>query len=317
MRFRHSVWAKTVIAGFAALVSSCEQGGEGVAPYAGTNRPIANLSIQDSTFSPRIAWTGGYVTAIGVNRGSTAILDSTLVWLAHGAGNTLSFPITFGSAPPGIQDLTSQYGGQKADSLSEDESYTFWILEQDVWSVISTTPGKPIKLDSLLTSSAELRSDTFFVSPQSHTQRTLNLDVFVNIRNVLPRGRLALLDVQKTEGDNNIRVSYTIIEAGVTDTAVAAVGLVEGSSYSVSLVVWEVLSTEIVGDSTLYWTRNTIRSPFNVGQVLPETDTFVEFPPRGLERNRTYYLWIANKNWDQRNRFRSTSGYAFLTFETW
>lgn len=316
MMFKNSEWMKAASVGLAVMMCSCEQGGEGVAPYVGTNRPIANLSVQDSTFSPRIAWTGGYVTAIGVNRGSTAILDSTLVWLAYGPGNTLSFPITFGSAPAGVQDLTAQYGGQKADSLQEDESYTFWILEQNAWSAISTTPGKPLKIDSLLTST-ELRSDTFFVSPQSHTQRTLNLDVFVNIRNVLPRGRLAMLDVQKTVGDNNILVSYTIIEAGVTDTAVAAVGLVEGSSYSVSLVVWEVLSTEIVGDSTMYWTRNTIRSPFNVGQVLPDTDAFVEFPPRGLERNRTYYLWIANKNWDQRNRFRSTSGYAFLTFETW
>jgi hypothetical protein len=59
-----------------------------------------------------------------------------------------------------------------------------------------------------------------------------------------------------------------------------------------------------------------INAPLVAGQSFPETQIFVDYPAEGLARNRTYYIWIANKLWDGEGRIRVTSYYAYATFNT-
>lgn len=53
-----------------------------------------------------------------------------------------------------------------------------------------------------------------------------------------------------------------------------------------------------------------------MGDTFEGTHVFSEFPENGLERNKTYYIWIANETWDGANRLRFADGYAYATFST-
>lgn len=299
------------------IVASCDEEDSVLAPYAGGVRELSNIFIQDSVFTPKITWLGGYVSALGVNRGNVAILDTSLLWIVRAPGNTLRFPVTFGQVPEGAEDLTSRYGGRRLDELQEDKVYTFWVLKEDAWSLLSEEVNKPLFVDSLVSTVVEVRNDTLFVSPLSHTQTTQTLDVYINLKDFRALGSLAIISIEVTNTSNDPVVSYTIRQPGVTDSLVAAVGLVEGSQYDVNLVVWEVLSQEVVGGTPVYRTKNVIRSPFVMGQQFSETRVFVEYPAGGLQRDKDYYFWIANKDWDGVNRLRSTLNYAYATFHTW
>jgi hypothetical protein len=81
--------------------------------------------------------------------------------------------------------------------------------------------------------------------------------------------------------------------------------------------VWEVISANVLPDSTIYWKNDVITSPFRLGQSFPGTTVFVVYPAAGLKRNQQYYLWFANKYWDQTTRLRSTPNYGFATFTVW
>jgi hypothetical protein len=62
--------------------------------------------------------------------------------------------------------------------------------------------------------------------------------------------------------------------------------------------------------------HNVISPPLLSGQQLNNTKEFVEYPVEGLQRNKTYYVWIANKDWNGVGRLRATPYYAYATFKT-
>jgi hypothetical protein len=78
-----------------------------------------------------------------------------------------------------------------------------------------------------------------------------------------------------------------------------------------------MISEEVQPDTTIYWKNNVIRSPIQMGDHVPGTATFAEYPAGGLQRGKQYYIWIANKDWDQQTRLRSTPNYAFATFQVY
>jgi len=297
---------------------SCENQEEPLAPYLGATA-MGKIIVQDSTLTPHVFWSGGYVSVFGVNLGSSAALDSTLVFLATMEGNNIHYPVTVGRIPPGAVDLAASYGGHSVTRLLEDSVYTFWVMKAEAWSQASGQRGKRIRVQDNSTTGVTIHGDTIYVGGMLGTTHTQRADAYVNIKNILPHGRLGNMWIQETDTSDGAILSFQITQAGVTDTLVAAIGLVINSgTYNVDGVVWEVLSVDSSGAKPAYRTKNVIASPVLLGQPLPGTAVFKSFSVHGLIRNTTYYAWIATKEWDGLSRdSRIVPYYAWITFITW
>ncbi len=298
-----------------SIITSCDEQNDGLAPYNDPNK-MSNITIQDSTYKPKVTWLGGYVSVLGVNYGSRAALDSTLVFLIYKSGNDIRFPVTFGEVPSGAQDLTTQFGGTRADTLTEDSTYTFWVLKEAEWNQISTLSNKLLVFDSSLSISLQIAGDTIKLSDQGHTQFVKPLDVFIDITAVNSVGRLGIITIEETNITNSPVIRWSITQTGVTDTAISAIGIVEGSQFNPDAEVWAVYSVSDSAGQTQYGKVNIINAPVITGQSFSGTQVFVEYPIGGLKKNATYYLWIANKSWDGEGRTRTTNYYAYVTFNT-
>ena len=304
-----------VLAGVGLSLFACGEDQNPLAPYQG-QRQMSQVVVEANSYVPRVTWVGGYVSVIGVNRDTVAALNSSLVWLIHTNGDDIHYPVTFGQTPAGAQDLTSQFGGQKIDRLEEDNVYTFWVLKAEAWSQVSANANKRLVVDQG-SASVAVRADTVFVSPSFHAQTTEPLDVYVNIKNFRSFGRLATLTLQQTNTSNDPIIRWTIVQAGVTDSLVAAMGLADGTAYVPDAVVWETWSRDDVGGQTIYGKNNVISQPVIMGQLLAGTQVFHDYPAQGLERDKDYYVWIANKDWDGVRHGRTVNSYAYATFQTY
>jgi hypothetical protein len=307
-----------------SLLGGCKEEDGPVAPYAGAGA-MATVKVQDSVFTPKVTWLGGYVSIVGVNRGTVAKLDSSLVWLVFQAGNSIHYPVTFGQIPQGAQDLAANYGGHSLLHLKEDEVYTFWVMKEDAWNLVSGQPNKPLIIDSLTTSLVTPRNDTLLVSARSYSNRVRAVDVYINVKDLTAYGRLvtdpatqkALITITASDTCNRPVVRFTVKQQGVRDTMIAAIGVCVGGEYKVQNRVWEMISKDVRPDTVILWKNNVIASPIQMGQSVSNTETFVTYPPEGLQRGVSYYLWMASKDWDQKGRIRSTQFYAYATFTVW
>ena len=311
--------AATLLTVLLASVIGCESDDGGLAPYAGGQQELASITIESESFTPKVTWLGGYAEVFGVNLGSQARLDTSLRWLIRSAGNSLHYPVTFGSLPGGADDLTSAFGGTSLAKFVEDVPYTFWILKEDAWGVVSANPGKALVPDPNASTPARVQGDTVFVSSFNLVLLNDTIDVYVNIHSVDPRGRLADLWVVQTNTSNQGRVTFTIKQTGVTDTTVATIGLCEDvPAFNVNKVIWEILSVDTTGPEPKYRTRNVIDSPVLTGEEVPGTAIFTSFPTEGLKRGKLYYVWIATPEWDGVSRdSRVVPYYSWMTFRTW
>ena len=297
--------------------ATCTKQSGPLAPYASSDRPLSGLAVQESVYTPAVRWIGGYVTVLGVNVGSRAALDTTLVELIYAPANSLKYPVTIGTLPAGAQNIAAQYGGQNVSRLTEDNVYTFWVMKDEAWSAASSLRNRPIIADTTAAAPLVNRNDTLVASAMEFVSVTSRLDVYINIKDVLVYGRL-MDDITVTQSDSsNMPVVTFTIAQGIADSGVSAVGICSGEQYNVNSRAWEVISADVRSDTTIYWKNDVVRSPLRMGQSFPGTATFVVYPAEGLKRNQQYYLWFANKNWDQTTRLRSTPNYGFATFYVW
>jgi hypothetical protein len=302
---------------FACFFYACNEVNNTLAPYVGSPN-MSDITVEQGTFKPKLTWLGGYVSVVGVNKGSKAALDSSLVWLIYESGDNIHYPVTFGVTPSGAQDITSQFGGRKADSLEEDNTYTYWVMKENVWTQISSQSNKTLALDSTLQSqTVKITQDTILISSSSYVETTERIDRYINIENATVFGPLANMTVTKPETNNDIIISWQIVEAGVTDSAVAAMGLVEGQDFSQNNTLWEVWSEKDSAGTPLYGTEDIINPPVVLGEQVSGSHVFVEFPASGLQRNKNYYFWIANKGWDKTTHARFADKYSYVTFSTY
>lgn len=294
---------------------SCSEEDDGLAPYTGSTN-MSGVTVQDSSYNPKITWIGGYASVLAINYGSRAALDSTLVFLIYKSGNDIRYPVTFGDVPAGAQNLTLQYGGTSVDSLTEDSTYTFWVMKEEEWNQISLMNNAILVYDSTLSSSLQVDGDTIRLSGKGYTQQVKELDVYIDINNVSAVGRLGVLSVEETNITNSPIIRWTINQAGITDTSIAAMGIVEGSQFNPDTEVWSVYSLSDSAGQTQFGKINIIDPPVTLGQAISGTQVFVEYPAGGLKKNATYYVWIANRFWDGEGRLRVTNYYAYATFST-
>lgn len=314
-RIKKAIISSLAIILLVAITNSCEKVDNTLAPYVGSPK-MSGIAIESKSFTPKVTWIGGYVTAFGINKGDAAALDNSLIWLIYKPGNGITYPVKYGELQQGVQDLTSQYGGSFIPELIEDSTYTFWVMKEDVWSVVSSNPGKPFVLDSTLSEGYQVIDDTIKLSSSIHTQRTQELDNYINIFEISTFGQLGTIQIQQTNTSDHVQLSWTIHQAGVTDSMIAAIGIVDGNQYTAASSIWEAYSEVDDGGQILYGKHNVVSGPLISGEVLDNTKIFVDYPVQGLERNKTYYVWIANKDWNGVGRLRATPYYAYATFRT-
>lgn len=304
---------------FLLAFSSCSDDDGALAPYV-DSPAMSAITIQGQSYQPKITWIGGYISVIGVNKGSKAALDSTLVWLAQSSQDDIKYPIVYGQTPSGASDLTAQFGGTFSSALIEDQVYTFWTLKKELWDEVSQNMDKTIALDSALAKNGyTVTGDTVKLSRYDYVQSVIPMDVYINIDPAgtsTTLGRLGRINITLPDTGNNVIVTWDITQSGITDTNISAIGIVEGGQYDVNNNVWEVYSEENVDGVPVFGKKNVISRPVLLGQTFAETRAFGSFPASGLQRNKTYYLWIASKEWDGKGRIRSTNGYAYITFKT-
>ncbi len=305
------------------LFAGCTKEDNALLPYnpdtgpAGGPVSLTAIQVEDSVYAPRVSWGGGYVSGLGVNRGTRATLDTSLVWLIHGAGDGVRYQEKFGTTPAGLENLTTQFGGSPIAALQEDQMYTFWIAREEVWSAIAANAGKILAVDSNMAGASRVSGDTLFLTSRSFEEKANPIDLFIGIRNVTAVGRLGSITVTQTNTSNAPIISFHVTETGAPDTLLANIGIASGSVYDVGSVVWEILAVDTTSGSDVFWTRDVIPPPITAGQSVPGTRVFTAFPASGLDRNKTYYVWIADRLWDQRNRTRTGNFYASATFDTY
>jgi len=301
------------------ILFSCSENDTTVAPYIGSPS-MSTITIEQNSYKPKITWIGGYVSTIGVNRSEFAKLDSSIIWIAYNPPNSIKYPIEFGTFPNGAIDIINDYQGKYKDILTEDNVYTFWIIKDEVWQSISNETGKFISVDTnMIGDNYWIDNDTVKIAEDYHTQITYPLDVYINIdwNNTQSFGRLGEIIIEQTDTSNNLLVEWNIIQSGITDSSISAMGICLGSQYDINSLIWEIWSEEIVDSETVFGKKNVIYQPLILGQEFSETRVFGEWLDSGLERNQTYYLWIASKEWDGEKRGRAVDGYAYMKLATW
>jgi hypothetical protein len=315
----HRISGTVVVLWFVLSVSGCLKSAPPIAPYDPGTVKLTTLTTEAGVYIPRVSWIGGYVAAVGVNFGRDARLDTSLIWLVYGAGNSIHYQPRFGQVPPGARDLTTTFGGHPATKLAEDQTYTFWVAKDDLWGAITAYPGKHLVADSAATVPARISNDTLFLDSQSFLSAIEPVDVYIGIRNVHPVGRLGVINVVQTNTSNSPIISFQINQTGTLppDSLLTNLGICVSQQYDVGAVIWEILAVDTTSGQPVYWATDVISSPVIAGEAIPGTAVFTTYPAGGLERNKAYYIWIANKDWDQRSRLRSTYNYASATFETY
>lgn len=296
------------------VASSCSEDNT-LAPYVGS-AGMSKISIESGTTTPRINWVGGYVSVLGVNKGTYPALDSSLIWLIYLTGDQIKYPVKYGQLPAGAQDLTGNYGGEFTLELIEDSSYSFWVMKEADWNQISSQRNKYLSLDSTITSIVT-NGDTINLPPKNYTQSVIPLDNYINITAVARFGRLADIFIQKPTTNNNPIIRWNIKQAGVTDTLISVIGICASNQFVSSALVWQVYSIHDSAGITYYGKRNVIPGPLEAGDQFNQTFVFTEYPAFGLERNKTYYIYIANKDWNGEDHGRTVNYYCYVTFNTY
>jgi hypothetical protein len=296
------------------IMSSCSEDNT-LAPYVGSPG-LSKITIETGTTTPRINWVGGYVSVLGVNKGIHPALDSSLIWLIYLTGDQIKYPVKYGQLPAGAQDLSSDYGGGFTSELIEDSSYSFWVMKEADWNQISSQQNKFLSLDSTITSIL-VDGDTINFPPKNYTQSIIPLDNYINIIDIATRGRLADIFVEQPTENNDPIISWNIKQAGVTDTLISVIGICAANAFDPSALVWEVYSINDSAGVTYYGKKNVIPGPLKAGDQFSQTFVFTEYPAAGLQRNKTYYIYIANKDWNGEDHGRAVNYYCYVTFNTY
>lgn len=243
-----------------------------LAAYEG-ERPLTFLRVTQS-FTPQIQWVGGRVAAVGVNRGTRAALDSTLVWMTRAEGNTIPSFVTVGDPGQTDADAVARYGGTAEDRLAHGGTYTFWMAERAV-------------LD------ADLDSTAF--DGVNFADTTLTLDLLLAGR------ALGGVDVDIVVGrEETLEGTRYLVQWTPGDVLFRQVGITEGRVGSFTGLVWHA----VVPDGA----EGGFASPVEIGQAPPGTDEIVAWS--GFEP-ATYILWMTTADWDGAFGPRS-DGYAYF-----
>jgi hypothetical protein len=255
--------------------AGCSEDANPLAPYEG-GRPLDLLEVTQS-FTPEIQWVGGRVAAVGVNRGTRAALDSTLVWVRTAPGNDISSFVTVGEGMD--EALVMGFGGTTQDSLTDGETYTFWLAERSAFDA---------GLDSTRFDPAAFADTTFTVRLilEGTNRNSDDLDVTFEI-----------------ERNERLTGERFIVRWTPADVVFRRMAIRDAPTGGFTELIWHILSPE--DGPPLITSPVTLSAP-------PEGVVVVE-PFEGFAVDSTastYLLWAVTDGWNEEFNPPDATGYA-------
>jgi len=259
---------------------SCNNQSNSLAPYVGP-RGLKMKTITQN-FTPDIQWLGGRVAAVGVNKGTKAALDSTLVWLMDANTDSITYKsssyVTYGCVTDTSKILS--FGGKYEDSLQNGNTYTFWVATTSAFNSLlnPTTLTKYNFADTTVSMQLYLRG-----TPGGETDAQGNLVT-----------TLKILHVQTLLSDKYL------IEWTPASHAFRRIGINAASFGSFTNLVWHVVTPDSIADNIL--------PPVVIGVAPAGTQEAV--PWSGFQKGQVYMVWLVDSTWNG-SFAPSSQGYAW------
>ena len=268
-----AVSALSIIGGLclALILTGCDTEENPLAPYEG-NRPLIVQNVTTS-FSPDIAWVGGRVSAVGINRGERAALDSTLVWLHVANDNEIESPVYVREVLD--ESGVTKVGGTPTDSLEHGETYTLWIAEKEAYD--AALSGAAIDAFAF--------ADTTFTVSYLLRGRSAG---GVGVQFTIFRDQRILSDVYNVDWTPAVPFRRVAIRN-------STVG-------GFSDLLWHIVLPDSLPDS--------ITPPLVIGAAPENAIEAVEWD--GFNSGQ-HILWAATEDWDGESFGFRTEGYAFFS----
>jgi hypothetical protein len=262
----------------AVTITACDSRENPLAPYEG-ERELQILRVTQS-FTSDVQWVGGRVAAVGVNRGTMAALDSTLVWMITSDGDNINSHVTIGTDTDA--EAVARYGGTAVDRLSDDTEYTFWIATHDAYAA---------NLD------ASSRNAFTFVD----TTLTMNL-----VLAGLTRGGADV--TTRVVKDESLLGTQYVVEWTPADHAFRRVAIRRGAALpAFTDLIWHIVVPDGEPDS--------ITSPLIIGEEREGTVVAIGWPEGGFEP-AVHTLWMVDSTWDNTFGPRARGMSAVVMFAT-
>lgn len=255
---------------------------DSLAPYEG-HRPLTFLKITKS-YTPEIQWLGGWVAAVGVNRGERAALDSSLVWLMTAEDNSIRSYVTVGTNTDTV--TIEQFGGTPQDSLEDRTGYTFWLAEKEMF---------------------EAGLDTVFNDGYNFVVTTITLDLRVNGVTKGEKSGNELVVTMTVFQNESLAENQFILGWSPDSIAFRQIAIRKGKT----IPGWDNLEWHILTPDSL---EDNVYPPVVLGAQIEGTDVVIPWTAGEFERNKIYTVWMSNSKWTPGNFSMDAYGLAFFTF---
>ncbi len=261
-----------------SLLSCNEQSDDGVAPYWGA-RWMSFMKITRS-ITPDIQWLGGRVAAVGVNKGTRAALDSTLIWLRTAPDNSIGSFVTVGLHTDSVSILKS--GGDPVAALVDSGVYTFWLAQQ---------------------SAMASNLDTLQMTRYNFVDTTFMAILYLRGTPGGEKSGLVLRDSMKIRIDERFSGNTFVVEWNHPDHFFRRVAVRRASLGGFTDLDWHVMTPDTLADN--------IGSPVTLGVAPPNTEVIVPYPAGGLAHNQVYLVWMTDSRWTSNDFRPNARGYAW------
>jgi hypothetical protein len=282
---RRSIFAIFILTGILLMVSCVVDPDDELAPYRG-HRPLLIEKVTHS-FTADVAWLGGRVAAIGVNRGPVAALDTSLVWIQTSDDNSIDSYVTVGEHTNA--SLIESFGGVPLETLEDGVEYTFWIAEKSIMDV-SLNPAERTGFnfaDTTLTMKLLLRG-------QNGGGNTADGDPVASMR---------------IQIDERLETGKRYIIMWDEGTLVRRIAIRNHSTGGFTDLIWHIVTPDDESDN--------ISAPVIIGEPYPGTLEATPWPDDGWVRDQEgatlpHIVWMATSDWTPGTWGPRAAGYAWF-----